>query len=261
MKKQKIKILKIGGQVLNDEKRLKRILQAFAKIKEKKILVHGGGKKASELSKALGIKAQFIHGRRVTDSATLEVVTMVYAGLINKKIVSILQSLDTQAIGLTGADLNLIQAHKRIVSKIDYGFAGDIDYVNSSVIQQLIHIGAVPVFCAITHDKKGQLLNTNADTIAAMLAIALAKQNVVELLYCFEKEGVLLDPDDDNSVISNLNQQSYLQLKEAGIISAGMIPKLDNAFEALRENVAKVFICSPEAIIEQSMKNATSLCL
>ena len=260
MKKQTLSIIKIGGQVINDPNRLHQFLTGFSKIEGHKILVHGGGRKATELGRSLGIEAKMILGRRVTDNATLDIVTMVYAGLINKNVVAQLQSLGVQALGLSGADLNTIQSHKRIVKDIDYGFAGDIDQVNSKAIEQLLLIGAVPVFCPITHDKKAQLLNTNADTIAATLAAAMTDSHDVNLYFCFEKKGVLIDPNDDNSVISKLNLIDYQAFKKSEVISGGMIPKIDNAFMALNHQVKQVFICSPEAIIQQSMKNATCIC-
>ena len=256
-----MKIIKIGGQVINDSSRLRSFLSAFAKLEGDKILVHGGGRKATELSKKLGIPTKMIDGRRVTDAATLEVATMVYAGLINKTIVAQLQALGIQALGMSGADLNSIQAHKRTVKEIDYGFVGDIDQVNGSKIAELIRLQIVPVFCAITHDNAGQLFNTNADTIAARLASALSDNFETELYYCFEKNGVLADPEDDSSVISQLNYEQYQQYKKDGIISAGMIAKLDNAFLALRQNVKSVIVCSAEAIIYSNIENATHLCL
>ena len=256
-----LKIIKIGGQVINEHERLVSFLSAFAKLEGPKILVHGGGRKATELSKKLGIPTTMIAGRRVTDAATLDVATMVYAGLVNKNITALLQKMGTQALGLSGADLNSIQSHKRTNHEVDYGFVGDIDIVNGSMINQLLQLGIVPVFCALTHDKKGQLLNTNADTIASNLSIALGSFFDTELFYCFEKEGVLADPDDDDSVIKELTSDLYLQYKTEGIISAGMIAKLDNAFLALRQSVSRVIICSAEAVIENEFQKATHLCL
>ena len=255
-----LKIAKIGGQVINDEEQLINFLEAFAKLKGPKLLVHGGGRKATELSKDLGIEAKLVQGRRITDAATLDVVTMVYAGLINKKIVARLQAFGNQALGLCGADLNSIKSHKRPIREIDYGFVGDIDQIDAEAIGRLLEIKAVPVFCAITHDQNGQLLNTNADTIAARLAIALAESYKVQLYYCFEKNGVLLDPKRDDSVIKQLNQIEYKHLKEQKIISDGMIPKLDNAFKALEQKLEQVIICSAEAFMLQNFENATFLC-
>ena len=201
MSKPILHILKIGGKLIENPPRLERLLSDFTNLNGHKILVHGGGKRASQLCHALSIEPKMIEGRRITDEPTLEIVTMVYAGLINKNIVSQLQALGCNAIGLSGADGNAILAHKRIVKTIDYGFAGDIDAVNTNTIAGLVNLNLTPVFCAITHNGKGQLLNTNADTIAATLATALVKQYDVHLKYCFEKKGVLSDPDNDDSVI------------------------------------------------------------
>lgn len=246
--KNKLTILKIGGKVLANPNKLQLLLQQFAAMEDKKILVHGGGKKASEVLQKMGITPKMHEGRRITDEATLEVAVMVYAGLMNKTVVSQLQAQGCNAIGMTGADFNCIEAHKRIVKDIDYGFAGDIDQVNTDSIKALLNIQATPVFCAITHDKKGQLLNTNADTIAATLASELAAQYEVQLILCFEKPGVLLDAEDDGSIIDVLDQQEYQSLKTKGIIFAGMIPKLDNAFSALAQGVAKVVVGGTDEI-------------
>lgn len=250
MKKQKssLTIIKIGGKLVENEQKLKELLDKFAKIKGHKILVHGGGKAASTWSQKLGITPNMIDGRRITDAATLEVVTMVYAGLYNKKIVSMLQAIPCNALGLTGADLNSIQSHKRVVKDLDYGYVGDIDFIQTSVLQQLLNNHITPVFCAITHDKNGQLLNTNADTIASELASALAPFYQTTLKFCFEKEGVLENPEDDNSIISKINLNDYQKYKTKGIISDGMIPKMDNAFSALNNKVEQVYICGVDAI-------------
>lgn len=255
----KLTIIKIGGNVINDQQKLDKVLSDFAAIKTPKILVHGGGKKASELLKKMGITPNMVNGRRITDAPTLEVVTMVYAGLINKNIVAQLQQKGCNALGLTGADLNSIQSHKRITTDIDYGFVGDIDSVNAPQIKQLLHAAITPVFCAITYNKSGQLLNTNADTIASSLAVALAKFYEVQLVFCFEKNGVLLDAEDENSVIPTINQHQYQDYKSAGVIYDGMIPKLDNAFDALQNQVKEVVICNATAI--HSPTNGTVLCL
>ena len=245
---EQLKIIKIGGNVINDKTTLKLFLQDFAALQGKKILVHGGGKKASQVLKSMGIDPKMIDGRRITDEQTLEVVTMVYAGLINKNVVAQLQALNCNAIGLTGADINAIRAHKRIVKTIDYGFAGDIDEVNDKGIATLLESGISPVFCAITHDKNGQLLNTNADTIASTLAIALSKHYEVQLKLCFEKQGILLDVNDEESVITELNHRTYLDYKLQGIIYEGMIPKVDNAYHALKNGVQEVHICGVKAL-------------
>ena len=254
MKNQKppLSIIKIGGKLIEDEQKLKSTLEQFAKIKGPKILVHGGGKSATTWSKKLGLTPKIIEGRRVTDLATLDVVTMVYAGLYNKKIVSILQAIPCNALGLTGADLNLIQSHKRVFKDIDYGFAGDIDFVETTILQQLLNNDVTHVFCAITHDKNGHLLNTNADTIASELAVALAHFFKTTLKFCFEKNGVLKNPEDDNSIIEKISFKDFQKYKHAGIISEGMIPKMDNAFFALKNKVEKVFICGSKAIHHQS---------
>ena len=244
-------ILKIGGKVIEDQALLDEALQAFIKQKGHKILIHGGGKRASELSKQLGIPVQMINGRRITDAATLEVAVMVYAGLANKSIVARLQALGCNAIGLSGADANAILAHKREVKDIDYGFAGDVDAVNVNTIQTLLEGSLTPVFCAITHDGKGQLLNTNADTIAMQLATAMASHYLVSLHFCFEKPGVLLNANDNNSVIPILHYNDYQNYQANGTIYEGMLPKLDNAFTALQKGVKEVRIGDVQAILER----------
>lgn len=238
----KLQIIKIGGNVINDKAKLAAALAEFAKIPTLKILVHGGGRKADELIKKMGIEPTMINGRRVTDEATLEIVTMVYSGLLNTQIVADLQALGCNALGLNGADLNAIQTHKREVKDIDFGFVGDVDSCNAELISELIYLGISPVFCAITHDKKGQLLNTNADTIASTLAIALSEYFDVTLTYTFEKAGVLYDAEDDNSLIPLIKKADYEQLKADKIIFDGMIPKIDNAFLALEKGVDLVEI-------------------
>lgn len=239
-----LQIAKIGGKIVNDEEKLDHFLDNFTKLDFPKLLVHGGGSSASELCTKLDIPIQINNGRRITDVPALDVAVMVYAGLINKNIVAQLQSRSTNAIGLSGADLNTIPAEKRSGTDIDYGLVGDItpESINSFFIRQLLDEQTVPVFSAITHDRQGQLLNTNADTVAATLAIALANNYEVELTYCFEKEGVLRDVEDDHSLINILSQDTYEDLKEKGAIHDGMIPKLDTAFEALSNKVSKVYI-------------------
>ena len=224
--KAKLKIVKIGGVVINDEDRLESFLKYFSAIEGHKLLVHGGGRKATELSSSLGLETKMVAGRRITDEAGLEVVTMVYAGLVNKRIVAKLQALDCNAMGMSGADANSILAHKRIGSEIDYGFAGDVDGIEGDMVASLLHLGLTPVFCAITHDKRGQLLNTNADTIAAELARALCDAFEVELIYCFEKQGVLEDVENEDSVIENIDLGKFNDMKSKGLISDGMLPKL-----------------------------------
>lgn len=259
---QKLVIIKIGGNVLNSPGQLEQVLESFSKLDSAKILVHGGGRKADQLCTSLGIVPQMIGGRRITDAATLEVVTMVYAGLINKSIVAALQAKGCNAIGLTGADANSVQGHKRPVGDIDYGFAGDIEIPNldSSSLRLFLDNDLTPVLCSITHDRKGQLLNTNADTIASVLSSVLAKYYQVRLIYCFEKDGVLADPENDESVIGRIDQKEYQRFQKSGVISHGMIPKMDNAFDALNNGVEKVTICGPKALVNQKM-NGTEVCL
>ena len=226
---------------MDDEAKLSLFLQKFAAIDAPKILVHGGGKLATRMAAQLGLPQEMRDGRRITDAATLQLVTMVYAGYINKNIVSLLQSHGCNALGLTGADGNAIRAHKRIVSGIDYGFAGDVDEVNTALLHQLL-AGHSLVFAPITHNGKGQLLNTNADTIAQELATAMSAQYEVSLIYCFEKKGVLLDAADDESVVPEISKAYFEQLQKDGIITEGMIPKLHNAFSAVEAGVQLVTI-------------------
>ncbi len=241
---EKLKIIKIGGGIIDDAPSLRQFLQLFAQLAGPKILVHGGGKGASEMLRALGIAPRLVSGRRITDAATLDIVTMFYAGKTNKAIVASLQQNGVNALGISGADGNVVQAVKRPVGDIDYGFVGDLTPagVSADLLTGLLGLGLTPVLCPITHDGHGQLLNTNADTIAATVAVALGRQFAVDLHYCFEKNGVLRDLNDDDSVIPEINEANYKELKQAGVIADGMIPKLDNAFEALREGVAKVII-------------------
>jgi acetylglutamate kinase len=236
----KLLIIKIGGNVIDDEQELKNFLQKFSSLPQKKILVHGGGKMATQLADKLNINQTMVEGRRVTDAETLKLVTMVYAGEINKKIVAGLQSNNCNALGLTGADGNIILAHKRKGSSIDYGYAGDIDSVQTGVINSLLASGFSIVIAPITHDKKGQLLNTNADTIAQEIAKSFSDEYEVHLVYCFEKEGVLLDMNSDESVVPHLNSLEFDNLKKEEKIFDGMIPKLDNAFTALAAGVNRI---------------------
>ncbi len=243
-------VIKIGGNIIDDESKLSSFLQQFASINERKILVHGGGKLATKLAGQLGIQQQMIDGRRITDAETLKIVTMVYAGYINKNIVAQLQSLSCNAIGLTGADANLLQAKKRTHASIDYGFVGDVESAQFAVggWQSLLEDGLTPVMAPITHNGQGQLLNTNADTIAQEIAKGLSSLYNVRLLYSFEKSGVLLDTNDEGSVINEMNRSYYATLREKGLIFAGMIPKLDNAFTALDSGVQKVIIGKAEEL-------------
>jgi acetylglutamate kinase len=241
-------IIKVGGNVVDNPTVLSQVLTDFAAIQTRKILVHGGGKVADQLLKKLNIEPQKVEGRRITDAATLEVVTMVYAGLINKNITAQLQAAGCNALGLTGADLNMILAHKRVGANIDYGFAGDVDAVDTDGVAHLLNYAQAIVFAPITHDKKGQLLNTNADTIASKLAVAMSQQFDVTLKFVFEKKGVLSDPKDDNSVIETITMTDFQHGKANGSISDGMIPKLDNAFNAMKAGVQSVVICGTEGV-------------
>lgn len=246
---QKLTIVKVGGKVVEEPASLHALLDDFSKLAGHKMLVHGGGRSATRLSEQLGIKALMHEGRRITDQATLEVVTMVYAGLVNKNIVAALQAMNINALGFSGADLNLIRATKRPVTTIDYGFVGDVTGVQTDVAASLIAQGVVPVVSPITHDGKGQLLNTNADTIAAELAMAMASDFEVHVVYCFEKPGVLLDADDDHSVIDTLDYSQFKEHQLSGVISEGMIPKLDNGFNALKNGVKAVRITNTQGLI------------
>jgi acetylglutamate kinase len=240
--KKSVTVIKIGGNIIDDSKELKQFLTDFSKIEGYKVLVHGGGKSATKMAQSIGLVPQMIDGRRITDAPMLDVVVMIYAGHINKNIVAQLQGQNTNAMGFSGADGNLIQSDKRNHPTIDYGFVGDVKSVNTPLLETLLSSGIVPVFCAITHDKNGQLLNTNADTIASELAIALSEVYEVTLNYCFEKPGVLFDSEDDSSVIANMNAELYSKLKEEKAIHSGMIPKLDNCFNSLSKGVQKIRI-------------------
>ncbi len=251
MAKEQLRIFKIGGKVVEDADQLSAFLESFARLKGNKILVHGGGKWVSEMSRRLGIEVKMIDGRRITDADTLEVVKMMLAGVANKNVVSKLQGYGCNAIGLTGADGNAILAEKRpLKNGIDYGFVGDVKSVNREVIRNLINTGLVPVFAAMTHNGRGDLFNTNADTIASRVAVGMSKDFEVELNYCFELNGVLKDIDNPASVIHEINQNNYAQLKAEGVINSGMIPKIDNAFDALAEGVKQVRIMNSKHIIK-----------
>ena len=238
----KLNIVKIGGAIIEEDAKLLPFLENFAALEGPKILVHGGGKKATAWSEKLGIPVQTKDGRRVTDAATLELITGLYAGQVNKSIVAHLQGMNCNALGLSGADANAIQAVKRPVKAIDYGFVGDVKQVNNSWFKHLLHQNISPVCCAITHDKNGQLFNTNADTITAEIGKALAQDFEVKISYCFELPGVMKDINDSNSLIEKINQASYQQLLLNNTISAGMLPKLHNAFDALQAGVKEVAI-------------------
>lgn len=242
MSKQKLTIVKVGGKVVEEAASLADLLGRFSALDGLKVLVHGGGRSATAMAERLGIETQMVEGRRITDQSMLEVVTMVYGGLVNKNIVAQLQALGLNAIGLTGADLNYMQAVKRPVKTIDYGFVGDIVQVNVDELNLLLEKQVIPVLAPLSHDKQGSMLNVNADTIAAEAAVAFSEHFEVELVYCFEKPGVLEDADDDASVLSSLTYETFKGLQESGAIHAGMIPKLDNSFNAIKRGVSTVRI-------------------
>ncbi|WP_222981811.1 acetylglutamate kinase [Flagellimonas meishanensis] len=258
--KQKLSIVKIGGNLIEDTARLSHMLSLFSKMGGNKILVHGGGKKATEIGNKLGVEAKVVNGRRITDAKSLDVAIMVYGGLVNKNIVAQLQAFGTNALGMSGADGNAIQAYKRPVKEVDFGLVGDVKNVNTYGIFQLLQAGFTPTFCALTHDGKGQLFNTNADTIAAELAIGLSNQFETTLYYCFEKKGVLSNVDDENSVIPTIDSKKYDSLLAEGIIADGMLPKMHNCFYALRNRVAKVCI-GDDAMLREGNSNFTTLTL
>lgn len=239
----KLYIIKIGGNVLDDEKALSQFLKDFASIQAPKILIHGGGKIATKVGDQLGIESKYVKGRRITDEPTRDLVTMIYGGLINKQMVARLQELDCNALGVTGADGNLIKAVKRPVKEIDYGFVGDItpDSVNSTLLYFLLKQNVIPVFAPLTY-AKGVMLNTNADTIASVLAIALSKHFDVRLIFCFEKKGVLKNVADENSVVRQLDTMTYQHLLASGALADGILPKLENAFAAIQSGVKEVLI-------------------
>ena len=241
-------VIKIGGNIIDDEIKLSSFLKLFAEVPGKKVLVHGGGRLATKLAADLGVEQQMVDGRRITDAETLKIVTMVYAGYINKNIVAQLQANNCNAIGLSGADGNLITAHKRKNATIDYGFVGDVDHVNAGLLQNLLDNNLTVVAAPITQDGSGQLLNTNADTIAQEIAKALSELYDVKLIYSFEKNGVLLDVENEHSVIPLINPAFYEELKEKKLIFAGMLPKLDNAFSALQNGVKQVIIGKAEEL-------------
>ncbi|MCM1337295.1 MAG: acetylglutamate kinase [Candidatus Amulumruptor caecigallinarius] len=248
-----VKVFKIGGNVVDNPEALSRFLTEFASIEGPKILVHGGGKEATRLSKRLDIPTTMIEGRRVTDRATLDIVTMVYAGLINKRIVAALQARDCNALGLTGADADCIRATKRPANPVDYGFVGDIDpaNINDLYIEYVLRQEIVPVFCAITHDGEGNLLNCNADSVASAVAIATSRIAPVELIYCFEKPGVLRDVNDESSIISIITPTLFASLKEEGVIADGMIPKITNALAAIERGVESVTIKHSDNLLRE----------
>lgn len=258
--KEQLSIVKIGGNVIEDTEGLSHLLELFAKLDGHKILVHGGGKKATEIGQKLGIEAKMTNGRRITDAQSLDIAIMVYGGLTNKKIVAQLQGLNCNAMGMSGADGNAIKAHKRPVKEVDFGWVGDVDGVHTENISKLLQAGFTPVFCALTHDENGQLFNTNADTIAAEVAIGMSELFETTLYYCFEKKGVLRSIEDENSVIPHINSETYKALLADGIIADGMLPKMHNCFHALRNNVKQVCV-GDSNMLEGTHSNFTTLTL
>ena len=247
--KEKITVVKVGGAVVEDDLQLSSLLRDFIAISGRKVLVHGGGRRATKVAAALGIETKMVNGRRITDAEMLEVVTMVYGGLVNKNIVARLQAQGINALGLTGADCNVIRAHKRPLKEgIDFGFVGDVDKADGEMLQALIEEGITPVMAPLTHDGEGHLLNTNADTIAAETAKALAEYYDVTLIYSFEKKGVLRNPDDDDSVIPVITREDFQRYVADGTVAGGMIPKLENAFDAIDAGVSQVIITLATAI-------------
>lgn len=249
-----INVVKIGGNVIDDPEALERFLKKFSSLKGEKILVHGGGKEATRMSEGMGIKANMIDGRRVTDRQTLDIVTMVYAGLINKRIVAMLQKYGCNAVGLSGADGNVIPAVRRSAVPVDYGHVGDISDadVSDRFIGDLVGRGYVPVFCAICHDCQGGLLNCNADSVAGAVAVGASRVGPSRLIYCFEKPGVMTDVEDENSVIPLVTAESFKVLKDSGVVAKGMIPKIHNALLAASKGVTEVRICKAEDLCEES---------
>jgi acetylglutamate kinase len=253
----KLFVIKIGGNIIDDEAALQLFLKKFASVRGNKILVHGGGKIATSIGKQLGIEPNYINGRRITDEATIDLVSMVYGGLINKKMVASLQSMHCNAIGLTGADANCIPAVKRPVTEIDYGFVGDINISQLAVdsLHLFLNNKLVPVVAPLTHDREGQILNTNADTIASSLAIALSKLYDVRLIYCFEKKGVLENVDDESSVITLMQREKYKQLIAGNKLAGGILPKIENAFAAIDSGVGEVLIGDANDLLQNISGN------
>lgn len=249
---EKLTLIKVGGKIVEEPETLQQLLRDFSSIEGYKVLVHGGGRSATKVAAQLGIESKMVNGRRITDADMLNVVTMVYGGLVNKNIVAGLQSLGINALGLTGADMNIMRSDKRPVKDVDYGFVGDVKEVNADLLSSLIRQGIVPVLAPLTHDKQGHMLNTNADTIAGEAAKALAKYFDVTLMFCFEKKGVLRDENDDDSVIPEINREAFKEYIEAGIIQGGMIPKLENAYQAIDAGVKEVIITQASEIHKNS---------
>ena len=245
---EKLVLIKVGGKIVEEENTLRQLLKDFAAIEGHKVLVHGGGRSATKLAAELGVETKMVNGRRITDADMLRIVTMVYGGLVNKNIVAKLQALGVNALGLTGADMNLIRSEKRPVKEVDYGYVGDVKEVNAELLAGLIKQGIVPILAPLTHDKESHLLNTIADTIAGEAAKALAKYFEVTLMFCFEKKGVLMDENDDESVIPEIDREAFKKYVDEGIIQGGMIPKLENAFQAIDAGVRRVVITQASEI-------------
>ena len=251
MMKEKLTVIKVGGKIVEEEATLNQLLADFSAIEGYKVLVHGGGRSATKLAAQLGIESKMVNGRRITDAETLKVVTMVYGGLVNKNIVAGLQAKGVNAMGFTGADMNVIRSVKRHVKEVDYGFVGDVEKVNAELLGSLIRQGVVPVMAPLTHDGQGSMLNTNADTIAGETAKALAELFDVTLVFCFEKKGVLSDENDDDSVIPVITPELFQEYVDKGIIQGGMIPKLENSFSAIDAGVSQVVITLASAIHQE----------
>ena len=249
--KEKLTVIKVGGKIVEEEATLNQLLADFSAIEGYKVLVHGGGRSATKLAAQLGIESKMVNGRRITDAETLRVVTMVYGGLVNKNIVAGLQAKGVNAMGFTGADMNVIRSVKRPVKEVDYGFVGDVEKVNAELLGSLIRQGVVPVMAPLTHDGQGSMLNTNADTIAGETAKALAELFDVTLVFCFEKKGVLSDENDDDSVIPVITPELFQEYVDKGIIQGGMIPKLENSFSAIDAGVSQVVITLASAIHQE----------
>ena len=248
MMKEKITVIKVGGKIVEEQATLAALLNRFAAIEGNKVLIHGGGRSATRIAAQLGIESRMVDGRRITDREMLEVVTMVYGGLVNKNIVAGLQARGINALGLTGADCNIIRAHKRPVKSVDYGFVGDVEAADGAMLSKFIEQGITPIVAPLTHDGKGNLLNTNADTMAAETAKALAAHYDVTLIYCFELPGVMRNPEDESSLIATITRESYAALLADCTVSGGMIPKIDNAFNAIESGVGRVIITRADAI-------------